>query len=177
MEILDSGDRTEFKTGAVRNLREGKGRCDLLPLNIVACHMYPTVDSDEKFYRGDIINAILTNISAYQSDGGSSHLHAALTKLLTLAYCDQKWSIYRTFLMLSQHYEGGAKKYGENNWKCGIPTHIYIDSAVRHLLKYLDGWEDEPHLIACIWNITCCIWTVGVIPEMNDYPNYKYLDK
>jgi hypothetical protein len=29
--IKDSGDRTEFSTGAVRDMHEGKGRMDLLP--------------------------------------------------------------------------------------------------------------------------------------------------
>ena len=29
--ILDSGDRTRFESGAVRDMREGKGRMDLLP--------------------------------------------------------------------------------------------------------------------------------------------------
>lgn len=29
--IADSGDRTEFETGAVRDMHEGKGRMDLLP--------------------------------------------------------------------------------------------------------------------------------------------------
>ena len=36
MEIKDSGERREFKTGAVRDIGEGKGRCDLLPLDILA---------------------------------------------------------------------------------------------------------------------------------------------
>ena len=31
MEILDSGERTEFDTGAVRDMHGGKGRMDLLP--------------------------------------------------------------------------------------------------------------------------------------------------
>lgn len=31
-EIKDSGQRTEFKTGAVRDLQTGKGRFDLLPM-------------------------------------------------------------------------------------------------------------------------------------------------
>ena len=30
-EIKDSGTRREFETGAVRDIAEGKGRCDLLP--------------------------------------------------------------------------------------------------------------------------------------------------
>ena len=32
-KIKDSGSRTEFETGAVRDMHEGKGRCDLLPPN------------------------------------------------------------------------------------------------------------------------------------------------
>lgn len=31
MEILDSGTRREFETGALRDIQEGKGRMDLLP--------------------------------------------------------------------------------------------------------------------------------------------------
>ena len=31
MEIKDSGERTEFDTGAVRDMHGGKGRMDLLP--------------------------------------------------------------------------------------------------------------------------------------------------
>jgi methylated-DNA-protein-cysteine methyltransferase-like protein len=34
--IKDSGTRREFETGAVRDIQEGKGRCDLLPLHEVA---------------------------------------------------------------------------------------------------------------------------------------------
>lgn len=35
MELKDSGKRREFKTGAVRDICKGKGRCDLLPLDVV----------------------------------------------------------------------------------------------------------------------------------------------
>lgn len=34
-EILDSGNRREFETGAVRDMSEGKGRFDLLPLEVI----------------------------------------------------------------------------------------------------------------------------------------------
>lgn len=33
--ILDSGERTEFQTGAVRDMHLGKGRMDLLPWNAI----------------------------------------------------------------------------------------------------------------------------------------------
>ena len=63
----------------------------------------------------------------------------------------------------------GALKYGENNWQKGIPTHCYVDSAVRHYLKFLRGDKDEPHDRAFIWNLLCCIWTCEHMPELNDY--------
>lgn len=34
-EIKDSGDRTSFQTGAVRDMHAGKGRMDLLPWNAI----------------------------------------------------------------------------------------------------------------------------------------------
>lgn len=36
VEIKDSGERREFETGAVRDIQDGKGRCDLLPLDVVS---------------------------------------------------------------------------------------------------------------------------------------------
>ena len=35
MEIKDSGQRRTFETGSVRDVSEGKGRCDLLPLGVM----------------------------------------------------------------------------------------------------------------------------------------------
>lgn len=96
-KIIDSGDRREFTSGAVRDMGEFKGRCDLLPA-------------------------------------------AAL-------------------LRLARHFEAGAKKYGENNWRLGIPIWSFIDSAMRHLLKYMDGQTDEDHLCAAAWNILCAMYT------------------
>ena len=34
--IQDGGNRREYETGAVRDDAEGKGRCDLMPLDVVA---------------------------------------------------------------------------------------------------------------------------------------------
>ncbi len=35
IEILDSGSRSEFSTGAVRDIQFGKGRMDLLPVDAI----------------------------------------------------------------------------------------------------------------------------------------------
>ena len=106
--IKDSGQRTEFESGAVRDMQEGKGRCDLLPMCVL--------------------------------------------------------------LRLARHYENGCKKYGDRNWEKGIPCHSFADSALRHLFKYLDGWDDEDHLIAAIWNLCGLAWTEEKKPELMDIP-------
>lgn len=68
-------------------------------------------------------------------------------------------------LEVAKHFEEGAKKYGENNWQKGIPPKCYIDSAVRHYLKWLRGDKDEPHDRAFVWNLMCCIWEVDYHKE------------
>ena len=148
MEIKDSGARREFETGAVRDIQEGKGRCDLMPNGVV----------------GSVLaNPTLCYIANFQNDGKTVHLRNALTS--SGVYHDA----YTMMLEVSKHFEAGAKKYGEYNWQKGIPTHCYVDSAVRHYLKYLRGDTDEPHDRAFVWNILCCIWTCENKPKLNDY--------
>lgn len=150
-KILDSGTRREFDTGAVRDIQEGKGRCDLMPLDVVS----------------KLLNSqILCDIDAYQASGDPRHLAAALHYFAEIALEDITTSL---ILEVSKHFEEGAKKYGENNWQKGIPTHCYIDSAVRHYLKWRRGDSDEPHDRAFTWNLLCCMWTCEHMPELNDY--------
>lgn len=107
-KILDSGERTEFSSGAVRDMHAGKGRMDLLP-----------------------------------------------------------WA---AIMEIAKHCENGAIKYGEHNVDKGIPTHSLCDSAARHLAKYLDGWDDEPHLVAAAWNLLFAIQMEIKHPELVDTP-------
>ena len=119
--IEDSGNRREFSTGAVRDMAEGKGRCDLLP----AC----------------------------------------------------------SILRLARHYENGARKYEDRNWEKGIPIHSFIDSAIRHLMKYLDGQDNEDHLCAAAWNLMCAMWNEQNRKDLIDIPSregkntFDYFDK
>lgn len=106
--IKDSGERTVFPTGSVRDMHEGKGRMDLLPMCVL--------------------------------------------------------------LRLARHYEAGSKKYGDRNWEKGIPCHSFADSAMRHLVKYMDGQKDEDHLIAAIWNLCGLAWTEEKHPDLMDIP-------
>ena len=109
--IKDSGERTAFASGAVRDMHEGKGRFDLLPMCVL--------------------------------------------------------------MRLAKHYEAGCLKYGDRNWEIGIPCHSFADSAMRHLVKYMDGWTDEDHLISAIWNLCGLAWTEEKKPELMDIPARK----
>ena len=106
--IADSGDRTVFLTGAVRDMHRGKGRYDLIP-----------------------------------------------------------WEAIHE---LALHCEAGARKYGERNVEKGIPISSLVDSAFRHLSKYMQGMDDEPHLRAALWNVAWAIWMEKRKPEMQDIP-------
>ena len=106
--ILDSGNRREFKTGAVRDMKEGKGDMVSLP-------------------------------------------NAAI-------------------LRLSKHYEAGALKYGRWNYTKGIPVSAFMDSALRHIFKYLDGWDDEDHLSAAAFNILGAMEMEEKHKELIDIP-------
>lgn len=162
-KILDSGTRRKFESGAVRDIQEGKGRCDLLPLDVVADY-YSTILTMIHYDEHERVTDILNSIYRFQETGD---YHRLLEALYATGMFEHTWSTM--ILEVSKHFEEGAKKYGEDNWQKGIPTHCYIDSAVRHYLKFLRGDNDEPHDRAFVWNILCCIWTCKHKPELNDY--------
>lgn len=60
---------------------------------------------------------------------------------------------WEAIMRVSKHCEQGALKYGERNVDKGIPQHSLVDSAFRHLAKYMSGWDDEAHLVAACWNL------------------------
>ena len=150
--IMDSGERREFSSGAVRDIAEGKGRCDLLPLDVA----------------GDLTEepGILRHLDGYVRQPDEGYMEMALCQFV----CIRGWDVQTMLLEVSIHMEEGAKKYGERNWEKGIPAHCYIDSAVRHYLKWRRGDTDERHDRAFCWNILCLMWTMRHHPECNDLP-------
>jgi len=151
MALQDSGERRKFDSGAVRDISEGKGRCDLLPLNVIADMM-----NDE----------ILCRINQYVCSGNKTSLVCAIKAFSEAHY----GSLSTAMLEVSKHYEDGCTKYGERNWERGIPLHCYIDSGVRHYLKFIRGDEDEPHDRAFLWILLGALWTQDNKPELIDLP-------
>lgn len=79
---------------------------------------------------------------------------------------------------LAKVYEGGALKYGEENWRKGIPLRRFLDSALRHLCKFAQGQRDEDHAAMAAWNILSLIETEfvigrGLLPaDLANLPNF-----
>lgn len=151
--IKDSGDRTTYSTGAVRDMHAGKGRFDLMPIDVMAHQLKDDVLSD---------------LAAFQNNPGDyGYLFQALHRFSKLAFESEETMLLETAI----HFEQGAAKYGELNWQRGLPVNCYIDSAVRHYLKWRRGDVDERHDRAFVWNVMCCIWTIWHIKEESNDKN------
>lgn len=144
--IKDSGERHTFDTGAVRDIQEGKGRPTLMPLKVVS-----------KLLGKQTGDYIIQSIASFTETEETRYLYAALLKFVAVAFNGEPETM---LLETAVHFEEGAKKYGENNWQLGIPINCYLDSAIRHYLKYRRGDSDERHDRAFVFNIMCCIWEV-----------------
>lgn len=156
-DLKDSGARRDFASGAVRDIAEGKGRCDLLPLGVIARLLSDTPSEYDE---------VLVNIGMYVYNGETTDLLRAI-----IHFCNSRgWDICTAMLEVSKHYEDGARKYSARNWEKGIDLHCYIDSGVRHYLKYKRGDDDEPHDRAFIWNMLGAVWTHHNKPELIDLP-------
>lgn len=161
--IKDSEERRQFDTGAVRDMQKGKGRCDLMPLDVVKRLVSENVGEKHVF----------NHLRDFLQSGDTSFLYKAFGSFCAYSDPDSADSlqacIINNVLQVAIHFEEGAEKYGEGNWKKGLPAQCYIDSAVRHYLKWLRGDTDERHDRAFLWNLMCCIWTCEHMPELNSY--------
>lgn len=142
--IKDSGERQEFSTGAVRDIQTGKGRCDLMPLDIVSEFM---VMKPEKDY--------LSYIADFQETENYESLIGAAASFADKYFADRETAVLEYAIQL----ENGAIKYGPRNWQKGIPLDRYVDSGIRHYMKHLRGDDDERHDRAALWNMLCGAWT------------------
>lgn len=160
--IKDSGNRTEFETGAVRDIQQGKGRFDLMPLDIMSKVF--AVEFADEFEEGSIAD-VLKSIADFQRTGNKRWLCIAIAQYSLAVNVD----LPKLMLDVAKHFENGALKYGEHNWQKGIPISRYIDSALRHLMKDCACETDEDHAAAFVWNCMCAAWTMENLLEMDDY--------
>lgn len=162
--ILDSGERRQFDTGAVRDIQKGKGLFDLVPLRVAARIFGAPYIQPE----GGYVDPVLWCIGRYQDDGDTCWIYTALVFIAERVFPvgnDRQASIANMLLEVAIHYEEGAQKYAPNNWKKGIPVERYIDSGTRHYMKWMRGDKNEPHNRAAAWNLICLAWEADFSPR------------
>lgn len=76
---------------------------------------------------------------------------------------------YEAIEALSKWYEAGANKYGDRNWENGISVKDCINRMIRHSIKAGNGWTDEDHLSAVMWNAAAAITMMVRRPDCNDH--------
>jgi hypothetical protein len=69
---------------------------------------------------------------------------------------------------LAKAYGEGAVKYGDPNWRQGIPEKSLVNHAMAHLHAHLAGDTSEDHLAHLTWNFLTLIWVQENRPELLD---------
>ena len=88
MNIEDSGDRTNFDTGAVRDIHDGKGRYDLLPWNAIdelakhcenGAKKYGERNCEKGIPVHSLLDSAIRHLSCYlRGQNEENHLRAAM---------------------------------------------------------------------------------------------------
>lgn len=100
MKILDSGERTQFDTGAVRDMHEGKGRFDLLPMCVIkrlakhyenGCLKYGERNWEKGIPAHSFADSAFRHLVNYlDGEKNEDHLIAAIWNLCGLAWTEEK---------------------------------------------------------------------------------------
>ena len=91
-------------------------------------------------------------------------------------------------LALAKHYGVGSRKYAKHNWRKGYDWELSYNSAMRHLLAFWDGEDDDvchcatpaesfpcegcgatgsPHVIAAAWHCAALHTFMEEHPELD----------
>lgn len=135
----------ENANGGRREVKEGKGRPELVPLWV----MKELLESSYPD-KGRTINSTLENLDQYLR---TSDISFVLRALLNFSSNEYEHGVSQAVIELSKHYEEGAETYGDWNWvKLDTPMQFF-SSALRHFIQYIGGDKKESHDRAFMWNL------------------------
>lgn len=181
-EIKMDGKFHEFEGGGIRYTKDGKGRFDLIPSNALAY----LVNEIESICFNSTLSSVfdlMESPNLLVNYANRDFVKVILGITFRMVYKDMPdaeiyekykegdvWKLFVSMLKeLAIHYQKGAVKYGENNWRKGIPQWSFEDSGFRHLCQYINGETDEPHHISSIWNMMC--WMSNDLNEIHNNEN------
>lgn len=85
-------------------------------------------------------------------------------------------------MALATVYKFGARKYSDpRNWERGMDWSRVYNSAMRHLLKFWQGEDNDPesglpHTWHALWNVTALVWYRAHHADLDDRPAKKAAD-
>lgn len=65
----------------------------------------------------------------------------------------------------------GAHKYGDNNYRKGMPAHDLLNHAMAHINAYRAGNTSEDDLAHAVWNLCTLMFVEEKLPELMDIAN------
>jgi len=103
-----------------------------------------------------------------RDDGGAAEEFAsgAVRKKLD----DVRYDLISPFGLrrLAMTYAGGAKKYGDHNWRKGIPFSNLLNHVLSHITLYLAGENGEDHLAHAAFGLFALMEFEETEPELDD---------
>ena len=86
-----------------------------------------------------------------------------------------RWSLvdFKSLEDLVKVLEFGAKKYGDDNWKKGLPTTEICESMLRHTFAFMQGEDNDTESgISHIGHIMCNVMFLAhMIREKKEFDN------
>lgn len=200
-KMEDGGDRMQYEGGALREPSKGKGRYDLItPLGIERAREWNDhyrMDDEGRYSKLSPLEMVYEHIQEFRcGDRRTDHIAAAVNYLLDdlnhewveidLAACANclgpytgpLWfGLFNPFVYerLAKWYELGAEKYKKpRNWESGMSYCRLLDSAKRHINRFIKGERGEDHLIAALWNLLAYLhYEETGLTLFDDVPRYK----
>ena len=167
MRMHDSGSRSEFVTGAIRDTATGKAQVWLLsPFFLRSMAAW-----DSRYI-------LFYDVASYMIDKKKHHLVRLMDDLLQGHTMPKAYGGRDGWERLCNWLEEGRKKYSAWNWARGIPISRSLASLLRHLMAVMRDDHDEDHRAAAMCNVMFILHTQelaehGKLPsELMDLPNY-----
>lgn len=189
---------------AVRLTKDGKGRMDLIPKEAVdyiieKVYEFFANDDSEDIYgsKESLLRGVFLDNIPERAEAVVEELTSMLYAKNAMVSTDETGmttfhiSDYETFLSafaamlidLSKHYENGAKHYGVDNWKRGIPIvsdkegGSFTDSMMRHTMQFLsatNGFMDTDKGVFISYSGETHFEADTLLFDTNDRQFYKY---
>ena len=145
-------------------------------------HAYAVKHAKNMFYENEVntyktlLGGQCMSFSKVMKDSGKRETYSTGAKREPVADKEMRPELFSPEALIrdAKWYAQGASKYGDRNWEKGIPFTNCIGSMLRHIIKYMNGQDDEDHLAAIRWNAGALCHYEKYNPDLDDRPAWTY---